>query len=79
MKQLVNTEASIINVSNDASKTSGRLFSNKLNKKRSAKKILRGANKVNDLEVEIKSGCTNLRFSVGSYHGIIIPILNHGT
>ena len=71
MKQLMNSEVSLINVDHD----NGRSFEYTLNKKRAKAKLLKGANR-RHLEVELKSGCANLRFSDGAYYKIVLPLLN---
>ena len=44
-------------------------------KNRAKSKLLKGAKKPN-LDVEVKDGCVNLRFCDGSFHEIILPLLN---
>ena len=51
------------------------MFSYALNEKRTKKNLLKGAKKSTDLEVEVKSGNTNLRFSDGSYLQVVLPLL----
>ena len=41
---------------------SGRIFGYSLSNKRAKKKLLKGASEASDLHMEIKSGCTNMRF-----------------
>ena len=60
-------------------KRNGRLFSYALNPKRAKAKLLKGAKRQN-LDVEIKSGCVNLRFSDGAFFEVVLPLLKqwHG-
>ena len=53
----------------------GRVFGYALNEKRAKRNLLKGAKKQIDLEVEVKSGNTNLRFSDGSYYEVVLPLL----
>ena len=83
MKVLSNSKSTIIQinddaieVSNDKKSMNGRVFAYTLNEKRAKRNLLKGAEKENNLEVEIKSGNTNLRFSVGSYHEVLLPLLS---
>ena len=43
-------------------------------------KLLRGSKRTNHLDVEIKSGCVNMRFSDGAYFEVVLPLLRdwHG-
>ena len=52
-----------------------RVFDYTLNHKRAKTKLLKGAKKDNNLDVEIKPGCVNLRFDDGSYYELILPLL----
>ena len=58
----------------------GRAFSYNLNEKRAKGKLLKGAMRLDHLNVEVKSGCVNLRFSDGSYFEVVLPVLRewHG-
>ena len=56
-------------------KRNGRTFKYDLNGKRAKSKLLKGAKRTNHLEIEIKSGCVNMRFSDGSYHEVLLPVL----
>ena len=73
MKQLQESEASLIRVEKSLTKNR-RVFGYTLNKKKSNKKLLKAANKDSDLQIEVKTGCTNLRFSGGSYHEVMLPL-----
>ena len=53
----------------------GREFSYTLNTKRAKAKLLKGAQRRNHLDVEVKSGCVNLRFSDGAYFEVVLPLL----
>ena len=53
----------------------GRAFSYVLNEKRAKAKLLKGAKREKNLNVEIKTGCVNLRFDDGSYFEVVLPIL----
>ena len=55
--------------------SNGRVFSYKLNEKKAKAKLLKGAKRKKPLDVEIKSGCVNMRFNDGSYYGVALPIL----
>ena len=52
-----------------------RVFSYQLNEKRAKSKLLKGAKRKKALDVEVKSGCVNLRFNDGSYFEVVLPIL----
>ena len=60
MKKLQNSETSIIHVDQPTSNDGGRDFSYTLNKKKTKAKLLRGAKRTKNLDIEIKSGCANL-------------------
>ena len=57
------------------SRRNGRALPYVLNKKRANVKLLKGATRENNLDVEVKSGCVNLRFSDGAYFGVVLPLL----
>ena len=46
-----------------------------MNDKRAKSKLLKGAKRVNNLEVEKKRGCVNLWFNDGSYFEVVLPLL----
>ena len=82
MKVLSNSNSTLIQINDDAVEAlnnkkslNGRVFAYTLNEKRAKRNLLKGAEKENNLEVEVKSGNTNLRFSVGSYHEVLLPLL----
>ena len=53
----------------------GRSFNYVLNENRAKAKILKGAKRAKNLDVEVKSGCVNLRFNDGSYFNVVLPVL----
>ena len=63
------------NTAFDEFKRNGREFNYVVNDKRAKAKLLKGAKRRKNLEVEVKSGCVNLRFSDGSYFEVILPLL----
>ena len=71
------TEITQNNSSEECSKgkRNGREFNYVVNEKRTKAKLLKGAKRRNNLEVEVKSGCVNLRFNDGSYFEVILPLL----
>ena len=52
-----------------------RTFSYDMNEKKAKLKLLKGANRKTDLNIEIKPTCVNMRFSDGAYHEIVMPLL----
>ena len=68
----MNSEYAILELDNEKD---NRAFEYVINKKRTEAKLLKGAKRQKNLEVEIKSGCVNLRFNDGSYHEVILPLL----
>ena len=56
-------------------KRNGRAFGYVLNEKKAKSKLLKGAKRAKHLDVEIKTGCVNMRFSDGSYFEVVLPIL----
>ena len=52
-----------------------RAFEYTINKKRAKAKLLKGAKRDNHLDVELRSGCANMRFSNGSYFQLVLPLL----
>ena len=63
MKQVTSSQIALLNVDEDTLRN----FNYSLDKKRAKNKLLKGANRTENLKVEIKSGCVNLRFSNRSY------------
>ena len=70
---LCDSEKSIIELSKDSQ--DNRVFDYTLNQKRAKAKLLKGAMKKKNLDVEIRPGCVNLRFDNGSYFELILPLL----
>ena len=75
MKMLGTSELSIIHTNNEGESHKERAFGYTLNEKRAKANLLKGAKRTEDLNVEIKSGCVNLRFSDGSFCEIILPLI----
>ena len=71
----MNSESSIVEINNKLPGDTNRVFGYALNKKWSNKKVKRGAEKADDLFVEYKTGYTNMRFSGGSFHEVVLPLL----
>ena len=71
MKEVSQSTMSLVTLNQE----SRRVFEYTLNEKRANANILKGAKRSENLNVEIKSGCVNLRFSGGSYFEIILPLL----
>ena len=75
MKQLCNSELSVVNVNKDVIEDEGRVFTYSLNKKKTKAKLLKGAKRTNNLEMEVRDGCVNLRFCDGSFYVIVLPLI----
>ena len=76
MKQVSHSESAIIHVDHEeidggVIKEEGRAFRYTLNQKKAKAKLLKGA-KRNNLNVEIRPGCVNLRFNGGAYFQIVV-------
>ena len=69
---LYNSEASLLQVNQEVNTRDGQTFGYALNENRAKAKLLKGAKRVNNLDVEVKSRCVNLRFSDGSYFDVIL-------
>ena len=52
-----------------------RSFNYNMNVQKTKKKLLRGAKRINHLDIEVKSTCVNIRFSDGAYHEVVLPLL----
>ena len=52
-----------------------RKFNYDMNEKKAKKKLLKGANRVDHLDVEIKPTCVNMRFSDGSFKEVVLPLI----
>ena len=75
MKQLENSSVSLLSL-NDNEKEGKRSFLYNLNKKRTKAKLLKGAKRMNNLEVEVKSmNCVSLLFNDGSFFDVVLPLL----
>ena len=72
MKQLRNTD--IFEYTEEFENKNGRVFNHVLNDKRAKAKLLKGAKREN-LNVEVRPGCFNLRFNGGAYFQIVLPLL----
>ena len=77
MKILQSSDLSIVQLEQPTQLDTGRRdFSYTINKRKTKAKLLRGAKRIQNLEVEVKSGCTNLRFCDGSFFEVVLPVLN---
>ena len=70
-----NSEVDIYQASTELVKRDNREFGYVLNNKRTKAKVLKGAKRVNNLEVERKPGCVNFLFCDGSYYEVVLPML----
>ena len=61
MKELKNSKSTIINVNDECVKKNDRVFPYALNIKKAKAKLLKGAKRTKNIEVESKKGCTNMR------------------
>ena len=52
-----------------------RSFNYELNEKNAKAKLLKGAKRAKNLDVEIKSTCVNMRFSDGSFHEVLFAFV----
>ena len=75
MKELMDNNAKIVNVNNQES-VSKRSFGYALNIKKAKAKLIKGAKRTSNLEIEVKTGCINLRFSGGAYREVVMPVLD---
>ena len=64
-----------MNVSNDEELIQKRSFGYAFYIKRAKAKLLKGSKRLAYIDVEVKTGCVNLRFSVGAYHEVVMPLL----
>ena len=55
--------------------TGGRVHDYVLNNKRTKTKLLKGAKRTNNLDIERKSGVVNMLFDDGSYFEVVLPLL----
>ena len=78
MKAVSHSEVSLIELNKDGLyQEQGRVFNHSLNKTRAKTKLLEGAKRTKNLEVEKRDGCVNLRFCDGSYFEVILPLLKN--
>ena len=75
MKLLGDSEAVLLELENGSSDVESRVFGYSLNQKRAKAKLLKGAKRLNNLEVEERDGCVNLRFSGGAFYEVIQPLI----
>ena len=75
MKQVLSSELLITNLNQADVNDKGRVFDYALNKKRGKNYLLKGAKRINNLEVESKQGCVTLSFCDGSFFEIILPLI----
>ena len=73
MKKISNREVVIENIEKDVKDL--RTFSYVLNDKKTKEKLLKGAKRMKNIEVETKDGCSTLLFSDGSYLKTVLPLL----
>ena len=76
MKQLLDNNVSVMSVSNDEDSVNKRTFGYSLNINRAKAKLLKGVKRSNNVKTEVKTGCVNLRFSVGAYQEVVKPLLS---
>ena len=78
MKTICNSEVGV-NQSYEALEITddeqARVFDYVINKKRAKAKLLKGAKRIKNLEVELKNGCVNLLFCDGAYFEIVLPLM----
>ena len=72
MKELTNSEKQIVNVNGGT--PNRRTFGYSLNIKKAKASILKGAKRTKDIDVEVKSGCINMRFSGGASQETVLPL-----
>ena len=75
MKQVLSSELLITNLNQADVNDKGRVFDYALNQKRAKNNLLKGAKRINSLEVESKQGCVTLSFCDGSFFEIILPLI----
>ena len=78
MKMLCDSELSVLDLNRDIENRdieNGRVFDYTLNQKRAKAKLLKGAQKNKNLDIDIRLGCVNLRFNDGSYYQVVLPWL----
>ena len=75
MKQISTGDVEICNLNMENNKTDVRAFSYVLSDKKAKDKLLKGAKRAKNLEVEEKDGCITFIFNDGSYIKTLIPLL----
>ena len=70
-----NNDVDVFSPATELENKDGREFNYVLNTKRTKAKLLKGAKRANNLEIERKVGCVNFLFSDGSYHEVVLPML----
>ena len=74
MKEIVQSQTSVASF-HDIEVSKERSFGYEINVKKAKKKLLKGAERAENLTVEVKSGCVNLKFCDGAFHEIVLPLL----
>ena len=76
MKMLTKSESAVINVSDkEVVSKNERTFPYSLNFKKAKSKLLKGAKRTKNMDIEIKTTCVNMRFNDGSYSTVVLPML----
>ena len=78
MKSVENSASSVVTIP-DKLIVEGRAFPYVLNKKKAKAKLLQGAKRSKNLDIEVKSGCVNFRFNNGSYYEVLLPLVKGQT
>ena len=74
MKSVTNSVLSVINSNTNDPKRS---FGYTLNIKRAKANLLKSTKRVHNMDVEVKSGCVNMRFSGGAYQEVVLPLIRN--
>ena len=76
MKQVGYSKSSLVQLNGDVViNQEDRAFEYILNEKRAKAKLLKGAKRAQNLNIEVSRGCVNMRFDNGSYFEIVLPLL----
>ena len=75
MKQIITNNVEVCNLNFESDNKDERNFTYVLNDKKAKEKLLKGAKRAKNLEVEAKDGCITLLFNDGSYIKTVIPLL----
>ena len=75
MKQIITNNVEVCNLNLESDNKDERNFTYVLNDKKAKQKLLKGAKRAKNLEVEAKDGCITLLFNDGSYIKTVIPLL----